>query len=320
MRPFKRTLGKRTRLWIIRFGIPLLMLICLGAAIGVTYYKFREESELNLEKYSFNVSSRTEGKLGIINTPMLVPQLHTTVYFADLEKSILKMKHIGIADPDLFKLLQANSLIPNLHIIINGNIIILNSTFPILGIDQEAGFDNGTSSNYPYDKYELTYIEAAYAINTAGDFVFLPVDINITSVQQSFRFQAEESSDTKNSSPEQNEFWVELTIKVKQTTFTKWFSIFIAVLMWLITLVAAVVSYQIVIFGRVSALEDVAVLAALLFALPSVRKTMPGVPSKVGTLLDMLGFIWNIAILSICVIVAFSAWMSKWKHERMHVD
>lgn len=49
---------------------------------------------------------------------------------------------------------------------------------------------------------------------------------------------------------------------------------------------------------RKDELPLIAISTALLFALPNVRNSQPGIPPLVGTTSDMVGFFWNLLLLA----------------------
>jgi hypothetical protein len=51
-------------------------------------------------------------------------------------------------------------------------------------------------------------------------------------------------------------------------------------------------------------------LAALLFAIPGIRNSMPNTP-PVGTLSDFIVFFWALLIVAVCMAVASLAWLRQ---------
>ena len=59
----------------------------------------------------------------------------------------------------------------------------------------------------------------------------------------------------------------------------------------------------------------IAVSAALLFALPAIRNTQPGVP-VIGCTADAVGFFWNMAITSIALLLLMWNYIIKYKKDK----
>ncbi len=52
---------------------------------------------------------------------------------------------------------------------------------------------------------------------------------------------------------------------------------------------------------RNAALGDASLFTGLLFAMPNIRKVMPGIPDAIGLGVDFYGFIWIMLIMMISV-------------------
>jgi hypothetical protein len=82
---------------------------------------------------------------------------------------------------------------------------------------------------------------------------------------------------------------------------TKFFSLFIAACMWLLSISAFILASSVWFAGGKIEPPTIGLTAALLFALPAIRNTQPGVPS-IGITIDVAGFLWNMfLIFSSCI-------------------
>lgn len=79
-----------------------------------------------------------------------------------------------------------------------------------------------------------------------------------------------------------------------------------AVLVLLVVVTAAMVAHAVA--WRKVGFPTLASLAALLFAVPGIRNSMPGTP-PVGTLSDFLVFFWALLIVSLCMATASGSWL-----------
>jgi len=95
------------------------------------------------------------------------------------------------------------------------------------------------------------------------------------------------------------------------------FALFELLVMVALALIAVAMTYTTLITGRPLEFSMFVWLGAMLFALPAVRNTMPGVPG-VGTVLDYAGFFWCLIAVAACLITAaitFIRTAFKTRHE-----
>ena len=81
------------------------------------------------------------------------------------------------------------------------------------------------------------------------------------------------------------------------------FALFELAVMIALACIAVAMTYTTLITGRPLEFSMFVWLGAMLFALPAVRNTMPGVPG-VGTVLDYAGFFWCLIAVAACLITA----------------
>jgi hypothetical protein len=87
-------------------------------------------------------------------------------------------------------------------------------------------------------------------------------------------------------------------------------SVFLAILIWVITLVYIIATYEVVI-GRIEKPIEIAILGAtMIFAMTSLRTMQPGVPTT-ECKTDILAFYWGTVVQSICFITVFTAWVCR---------
>lgn len=81
------------------------------------------------------------------------------------------------------------------------------------------------------------------------------------------------------------------------------FALFELLVMIALASIAVAMTYTTLVTGRPLEFSMFVWLGAMLFALPAVRNTMPGVPG-VGTVLDYAGFFWCLIAVAACLITA----------------
>lgn len=80
-------------------------------------------------------------------------------------------------------------------------------------------------------------------------------------------------------------------IRTRRTTTTIIFSIFVGILLWLLTIALGVFWIQLVVCDREILPNHLSVGTAILFAIPGIRNSQPGIPG-VGVKSDMLAYVW----------------------------
>ncbi|KAJ3413064.1 DEAD-box ATP-dependent RNA helicase [Chytridiales sp. JEL 0842] len=96
---------------------------------------------------------------------------------------------------------------------------------------------------------------------------------------------------------------------------TKFFALFIMILMWFLALLAFTVS--VTIWNRKRKVEPpmIGVTVSLLFALPAVRNTQPGAPA-IGCTSDVISFFWAMAIVAISAGMNFINYLVKYTKDK----
>lgn len=103
---------------------------------------------------------------------------------------------------------------------------------------------------------------------------------------------------------------IEWNIDVHRSVTIRLFSIFVVVLMWLLSLAAAAIGLQVVVRDREVAPPLMGSMISLLFALPALRNIQPMVP-PIGTLADVIGLFFNMALIALTAIVLMIKWVTQ---------
>ncbi|KAG2491959.1 hypothetical protein HYH03_009690 [Edaphochlamys debaryana] len=154
--------------------------------------------------------------------------------------------------------------------------------------------------HYPFDKYQVKLEVEMTLVNTTDNTEhFVPFVAAMKTRSPSFEYSAPAELIDLDLMPELSSFTFD--VKVQRTATARAFSIFVFIMMWALTLFC--VTYCIyVCFVRTDepvTFDIPGFTATLLFALPAVRDTQPGVP-EVGCIMDVSGYIWNMALLALC--------------------
>jgi len=165
-----------------------------------------------------------------------------------------------------------------------------NATFPVQNINVVT---DGNPNSYPFDTY-TGFLVLQAAVLQSGDPI--PFTIYSTGAVQGFTSKTEfqvlqDGADLDGSV-------VQLTYVVRRSNTTRLFSAIIFILMWLLSLSVFIAAMSVWFREKNTELGLVSISTALLFALPRIRNSQPGVPTVVGTTEDMVGFFWNVLLVA----------------------
>jgi len=174
-----------------------------------------------------------------------------------------------------------------------------------LMMDKETSFAvDGDVNRYPFDHYSAEIPFSA----TQGDVLkdgnqAKKIDYTIVAYggMQNWRFQMQ--FEERNDLP-----IVMLAVDISRSPTTKGFSLFIVILMWMLSLAAVAVTFEVVVRQREASPPLLGMMVGLLFAMPAVRNTQPSVP-PIGTLSDVVGLFFNMALVALSAICSMMSWV-----------
>jgi hypothetical protein len=158
----------------------------------------------------------------------------------------------------------------------------------------------GDTSAYPF--YHLGIKLGALATTSggvkAGEGVRL--QLNVVSSLSGYRV-------SPNDTTREGTGVVEVDLHVDPSWATVVFAVFIMVVMWALALGAVSVAVNLIRRRRKFEGSFTTLLAALLFAFPTVRNNLPGIP-PVGVLFDYVAFFWAEALVALSLIALLTGW------------
>ena len=157
----------------------------------------------------------------------------------------------------------------------------------------------GDTSTYPFHHLR---VEIGALASTAGGVRSgkqIPVRLHVSSRIAGYRVSPK-------SAVRQGQT-VDLILRVDPSWPTVAFVVFIMAVMWALALAAVAVSVNLVTRRRRFEGSFATLLAALLFAFPTVRNTLPGIP-PVGVLFDYAAFFWAEALVALSLITLIVGW------------
>lgn len=142
--------------------------------------------------------------------------------------------------------------------------------------------------------------ETTAASNDEDD---VPIDIDFTGSIPGMQIEA---AKTKDSTAD----YVDVAMRFSRSTTTKFFSFFVMITMWGVTLVVFFLTLSIVLRGRKIEIGMFSFLGALLFAFVAFRGTQPGTP-PIGTFGDYISFFWAELIIALCLLTIIFTWLRR---------
>ncbi|MBV9217020.1 MAG: DUF4436 family protein [Acidobacteria bacterium] len=109
---------------------------------------------------------------------------------------------------------------------------------------------------------------------------------------------------------ESDETYVAGDITIQRSGLTVAFSIFVAAVMWGLSLAVLFLVASLIIRGRKVEIAMFSFMAALLFAYYAVRNSQPNIP-PIGVYGDFLSFFWAEILVGACLLVAVFTWVFR---------
>ena len=162
----------------------------------------------------------------------------------------------------------------------------------------------GEPMEYPFDKHEAQlsfYFESAAAAPDADKSV--PIAIELYGSVSGLKIDAEYAKENTD-----DHVVVDLTLCRAPTTI--FFSVFIMVAMWALTLGVLFLVFRVVSGHRKIEISMFSFLGALLFAFPALRNSQPGTP-PIGTLSDFLAFFWAEVLIALSLLSVVLTWLIR---------
>jgi len=104
--------------------------------------------------------------------------------------------------------------------------------------------------------------------------------------------------------------YVGIDMTIARAGTTKFFSFFVMIMMWGLTLGVVFLTLSVVLRGRKIEVSMFSFTAALLFAFAAVRNAQPGTP-PIGTYSDFISFFWAEVIIALCLMLLVFTWVLR---------
>jgi hypothetical protein len=160
-----------------------------------------------------------------------------------------------------------------------------------------VALQDGELLDYPFDSYHTNLV--IFAEDEHGDDV--PVSEEVSTGFNGFRI---------NTSRGDFRGFPYAKFHLRRATTTIFFAVFIMVVFWAVALSAFALAIMLVERRRKFEAGFTGFLAALLFALPTVRNNLPGSP-PIGSLNDFLAFFWTEGICALALVIVVVTWVVR---------
>lgn len=107
-----------------------------------------------------------------------------------------------------------------------------------------------------------------------------------------------------------DESYVGIETHIDRSSTVVFFSMFVGVLMWLLTIGILFLIVSLIVRGRKVEIAMFSFMGAMLFGFYAIRNSQPNVP-PVGVYSDFLSYIWCEVIVGACLVVALVAWLLR---------
>lgn len=165
---------------------------------------------------------------------------------------------------------------------------------------------DGEPMEYPFDKHEAElsfYFEPAAGASAAEGDKSIPVAIELHGSVSGLRIDAEYAK-------EHTDDHVVVELNLERAPTAIFFSVFIMVAMWALTLGVICLVFRVLAGHRKIEIGMFSFLGALLFAFPALRNSQPGTP-PIGTLSDFLAFFWAEVLIALSLLAVVLTWLIR---------
>jgi hypothetical protein len=109
---------------------------------------------------------------------------------------------------------------------------------------------------------------------------------------------------------ESTEDYVGIDMTISRASTTMFFSLFVMLMMWGLTIVVIFLTLSVAVRGRKVEVAMFSFTAALLFAFATVRNAQPGAP-PIGTFSDFISFFWAEVFIALCLVILVLTWLLR---------
>jgi hypothetical protein len=133
--------------------------------------------------------------------------------------------------------------------------------------------------------------------------VEIPIAVDFIASIQGLQIEATKSK-------ESTKDYVAIDMVITRASTVVFFSVFIMVVMWALTIAVVFLTLSIILADRKIEMGQFSFLAALLFSFLALRGSQPAAP-PIGSLSDFLAFFWAEVIIASCLVSIITTWLLR---------
>jgi Domain of unknown function (DUF4436) len=160
----------------------------------------------------------------------------------------------------------------------------------------------GSTSDYPFHRFQVEFVVFTTAAGGIRSGKAVPTKVLVSSKVSGYRVAAQSTTRQGDTAL--------VVVHLEPSLATQAFSVFIMVVMWALALSAVAVVVRLLTRTRRFEGSFATFLAALLFAFPTVRNNLPGIP-PVGVLFDYGAFFWAEALVALSLVALIIGWTTR---------
>lgn len=297
--------------WVSFFGACTALMITVVSIVGWQNFKDGISHRDKFNAYGVDLNSQDLNNLytNWTSAQFVLGALITVDSFDPAKSTSTLGFHMDLAPINNLSAVEFGPAVP-IRLVISSKTV----NFPAnISMPAQTGSEllDGDINSYPFDAYTVDYYIYAFTSPANGSYgtplpltTFVQGTVQGWSVSSVFQGLLDDGSS------------LQITFTIKRSAVSKAFAIIIFLVMWFLSLSIFVAAMTV--WFREKKVEPplIAISTALLFALPNVRNSMPGIPTTAGTTSDMVGFFWNLLLVAISAISLLINYIIKNKRER----
>lgn len=139
--------------------------------------------------------------------------------------------------------------------------------------------------------------------STEDDEVDIPFTLDFTPQMAGYTIETSKSKDSDDN-------YVDIEMTIARSSMVKFFSVFVMILMWGVSIAVLLLILSVVVRGRKVEIAMFSFIATLLFAFVALRNSQPAVP-PIGTFSDYSSFFWVEVILALSLMTVIFTWLMR---------
>jgi len=179
-------------------------------------------------------------------------------------------------------------------------------------MDITLSFYNGLVTDYPFDSHKADLFvmtnakpQKSKTENIAAEETEIPIEnaVNFSGSVTGYKIDA--ALDEENGGN-----ITSLNIEINRAGSTKFFAMFVIIVMWVLTLMLCLLLFNILVLGRKIEIAMFTFASAMIFAFPAFRNMMPLAP-PIGAFPDFIAFFWAEGFAALTLVILISTWLVR---------